>query len=80
MQQFFYEAVAPDGQTIVGKVEAQDAAEVQRTLVHQGYRPQSIAATQTASVAVAVVPPIVTTPSVLPSQSVAVQPRTSLER
>jgi type IV pilus assembly protein PilC len=46
MQQFLYEAVAPDGQTIMGKVDATDAAEVQRTLMMQGYHPQSIAPTQ----------------------------------
>ena len=78
MQQFFYEAVSPEGQTVVGKVEAADATEVHRTLLHQGYRPQSIAPTQSSHTAVAVVPQVVTiTPSVLPSQSVATQPRTA---
>lgn len=82
MQQFFYEAVAPDGQTIVGKVEAQDAAEVQRTLVHQGYRPQSIAPTQSvpsvtaSNRAIAVVPSVVVMPSAA-SQSVVTVPRTA---
>ncbi len=82
MQQFFYEAVAPDGQTIVGKVEAIDAAEVQRTLVHQGYRPQSIAPTQalpaltTSSMAIAVAPPVSVMPSVM-TQSAVTVPRTA---
>jgi type II secretory pathway component PulF len=40
---FFYEAVDQSGQTVLGKMDAADAAEVQQQLMLRGYRPQSIA-------------------------------------
>lgn len=74
MQQFLYEAVAPDGQTIMGKVEATDAAEVQRTLMGQGYRPQSIAPTQNLPTVQNTVAPVV---MAVPVQQSAVTARTA---
>ncbi|HZO88939.1 MAG TPA: type II secretion system F family protein [Chthonomonadaceae bacterium] len=43
MMNFFYEAVDETGKTVLGKIDAVDAADVQRRLLQMGYRPQSIA-------------------------------------
>ena len=45
---FLYEAVDASGETTSGKIEANDAAEAQRRLVQNGYRPLSIAPTASA--------------------------------
>ena len=42
---FLYEAVDANGATTLGKIEANDATEAQRQLVQSGYRPLSIAPT-----------------------------------
>ena len=47
---FLYEAVDASGATTLGKIEANDATEAQRRLVQSGYRPLSIAPTNSAVV------------------------------
>lgn len=58
---FFYEAIDNTGQSVVGKMDAQDATEVQHKLLQMGYRPQSIAPNPAASVLNA--PPVQTLPA-----------------
>src|SRR5262245_58688019 len=46
---YLYEAIDTNGQTVYGKVDAQDATEAQRQLLQMGYRPQSLAPNPAAS-------------------------------
>ncbi len=43
---YLYEAVDPSGQTVLGKIEANDEVEVRRKLTQMGYRPQTVAVAQ----------------------------------
>ncbi len=65
---FLYEAVDASGATTLGKIEANDAAEAQRQLVQNGYRPLSIAPTTNAA-PVAETPLPIRTPYSAPSQT-----------